>query len=255
MRMIFALLAGALLSVPRLMAITGYDLVSEYYQPELSWWALAVIAAMLLLAYPLFAMKLLHNSKALVRYALRIAVVLFIVCVAIPLLLNQGWSIPTLLVDIINVARGGAYLAFFAACALVLVRTYFTLEAALATGGESPVEPPARPTDQKSAAASPIRNWIDDVPPYPWDLPIAQRLKDRLVATFDEPDRIRQLTRSADAPDSSKIAFSKAPDKIWVDVLDLAAREGSLRTLLRYIADKERVAPTLVSFIEELLNA
>jgi len=100
-----------------------------------------------------------------------------------------------------------------------------------------------------------MSNWIDNVPPYPWDLLIAQQLKERLVATFGEPDRIRQLTRSAGAPDSSKIAFSKSPDEIWVDVLDLAATEGSLRTLLSYIVDKERVAPTVVAFIEELLEA
>jgi hypothetical protein len=254
MRVIFALLALALLAVPRLMAITGYDLVSKYYQPEFSWFAVVVIVAMLPFAYLLFAVKLLRNSKSLGRSAL-VAVLLFIVCVVIPLLLNQGWPIPTLLVDIINVARVGAYLAFFAACALVLGGTYFTVEAALAAAEGSPVEPPAslRLRDEP-AAESPISYWIDDVP-YPWNQPVARELKQHLLLRFDQPDIIRQLIRNAGAPNSSKITFSKGPDDIWIDVLDLAAKEGSLKKLLCHIVAEEQMAAPQVAFIKKLLQA
>lgn len=100
-----------------------------------------------------------------------------------------------------------------------------------------------------------MSNWVDDGPPYPWNLPLARDLKKRLVNTFYEPDEIRQLIRDADAPNWQKIAFTKGPSQIWSEVLDLAAKEGSLRILLQHIIDEQQVAKTLVAFVKDLLDA
>jgi len=100
-----------------------------------------------------------------------------------------------------------------------------------------------------------MSNWVDDGPPYPWDLPLARDLQKRLVNTFYEPDEIRHLIQSAGAPNWSKIAFTKGPNQIWVDILDRAAGEGSLRALLQYIVDERQVGKTSAAFVKDLLDA
>src|SRR5262249_6075586 len=100
-----------------------------------------------------------------------------------------------------------------------------------------------------------MTNWIDDVPPYPWHLPLARDLQKRLVNTFYEPVETRQLIQRAGAPDWTKVAFNGGPFQIWVDILERAGAEGSLRTLLEYIAGEAKASKTLATFIKALLEA
>jgi hypothetical protein len=99
-----------------------------------------------------------------------------------------------------------------------------------------------------------MSNWIDAPPPYPWHLPLARDLQKRLVNTFYESDEIRQLIRGANAPDWLRISFSRTPYQIWVDILNLAAQEGSLRILLQFIVDEGKVTKTLSAFVKDLLE-
>lgn len=89
---------------------------------------------------------------------------------------------------------------------------------------------------------------------YPWSDPVARELHKRLVNTFFEPLEVRNLVRKADAPNWLNINWDKAPNAIWIQVLDLASSEGALQQLLTYIVDTERVAPPLSAFIRALLD-
>src|SRR5262249_11449782 len=60
---------------------------------------------------------------------------------------------------------------------------------------------------------------------------------------------------SAGAPDWTKVAFNGGPFQIWVDILERAGAEGSLRTLLEYIAGEAKASKTLATFIKALLEA
>lgn len=97
-----------------------------------------------------------------------------------------------------------------------------------------------------------MTNWIDNSP-YPWSEPLARDLHKRLVNTFYEPQEVRNLVQRSDAPDWMKINWTNAPSPLWVDVLDRAGREGSLRYLLQFILDEERVAKPLSAFLRDLL--
>lgn len=99
-----------------------------------------------------------------------------------------------------------------------------------------------------------MSNLINTQGKYPWAEPLARDLHKRLVNTFYEPQEVRNLVQRADAPDWTKINWSGSPSQVWVGVLDLAGREDSLRDLLQFIVDEERVAKPLDAFINDLLT-
>lgn len=98
-----------------------------------------------------------------------------------------------------------------------------------------------------------MSNWIDTSGKYPWAEPLARDLHKRLVNTFYDPPEVRNLVQRADSPDWTKVNWNGSPSQVWVGVLDLAGREDSLRDLLQFIVDEERVAKPLNAFISELL--
>lgn len=101
-----------------------------------------------------------------------------------------------------------------------------------------------------------MSHWIDDVPPYPWHLALARDLHKRLVDTFYEPSEIRDLIRVAGGPNHTLIAFTgRGPHQIWVDVLDRAAADGSLRPLLVYIVAQGNITKAFAAFVQDLLDA
>lgn len=98
-----------------------------------------------------------------------------------------------------------------------------------------------------------MANWIDTNGQYPWAEPLARDLHKRLVTTFYEPPEVRNLVRRAEAPDWTRVNWDRAPSQVWVGVLDRAGQEGSLRDLLQFIVNEERVAKPLGAFINDLL--
>jgi V8-like Glu-specific endopeptidase len=98
-----------------------------------------------------------------------------------------------------------------------------------------------------------MSSWIDSGGAYPWAEPLARDLHKRLVNTFYEPPEVRTLVQKANAPDWTKVNWQASPSQVWVGVLDLAGREGSLRDLLQFIVNEERVAKPLSAFINDLL--
>lgn len=98
-----------------------------------------------------------------------------------------------------------------------------------------------------------MSNWIDTKGKYPWAEPLARDLHKRLVNTFYEPSEVRNLVQRADAPDWTKVNWNVSPNQVWVAVLDLAGREDSLRVLLQFIVEEERVAKSLSAFLDDLL--
>ena len=98
-----------------------------------------------------------------------------------------------------------------------------------------------------------MSSWIDSGV-YPWAEPLARDLHKRLVNTFYDPPEVRNLVQRANAPNWTKIKWGGSPNHVWVDVLDLAGREGSLRDLLQFIVKEERVAKALSTFLDDLLS-
>lgn len=98
-----------------------------------------------------------------------------------------------------------------------------------------------------------MSDWIDAGGTYPWAEPLARDLHKRLVSTFYEPPEVRNLVQRADAPDWLNVDWNGSPNLVWVRVLELAGREGTVRDLLRFIVEQERVAKPLGAFINDLL--
>jgi hypothetical protein len=91
-----------------------------------------------------------------------------------------------------------------------------------------------------------------DALPYPWSEPLARELRNRLVNTWSEPDEVKRLVKAADAPDWREISFNNPIVAVWSDVLDRGAREGRLRTLIRFLRD-QRIGEPLKAFLDTLL--
>lgn len=98
-----------------------------------------------------------------------------------------------------------------------------------------------------------MSSWIDTAGSYPWPEPLARDLHKRLVNTFYEPTEVRNLVQRANAPEWTKVTWQGSPSQVWVSVLDLAGREGSVRDLVQFIVDEERVAKPLGAFLHALL--
>ena len=98
-----------------------------------------------------------------------------------------------------------------------------------------------------------MSSWIDTNGVFPWHEPLARDLHKRLVETFYDTDEVRNLLQRATVPNWTRVNFKKSPHFAWVDVLDEAGKEGTVRDLLQFIVTKEQVAKPLTAFLSELL--
>lgn len=90
--------------------------------------------------------------------------------------------------------------------------------------------------------------------PYPMSDPAAQDLHQRLMYTWDEPAQVRRMLQRAGAPDWTTIDFAQGVRFVWYAVLQQAAAEGTLVTLVQHIVSSEKVAPPLLDHLRALLE-
>lgn len=98
---------------PWLAQLMSLPLISDYYQPQLNSATSGLVAAAFICAYALILRESEKAKRAwLLRFAL-VFIVSFGVCLLTPVLLSQGWNLPTLLVDLINVIHILFYVLLF----------------------------------------------------------------------------------------------------------------------------------------------
>ncbi|WP_198291889.1 CHAT domain-containing protein [Thauera sp. 28] len=96
-------------------------LISDWYQPHLNSATSALVAVVFLCAY---ALLFRESEKAKRAWLLRVVSVFigsFVVCLLTPVLLSQGWEIPTLIVDLINLMHVLLYVVLFSAFSVGLM--------------------------------------------------------------------------------------------------------------------------------------
>lgn len=93
-----------------------------------------------------------------------------------------------------------------------------------------------------------------DTAPYPWQLAVARDLQRKLIDTVFEPKEAQALVRDAGVPHAAKINWSQDINAVWRDILQRAAAEGCLRSLLQHIVAAGTMSASTRQFIAELLD-
>lgn len=106
---------------PWLAHLMRLPLISDYYQPHLNSATSALVAVVFLCAYALLFRESEKAKRAWLLRVILVFIVSFVVCFLTPVLLSQGWEIPTLIVDLINVIHVLFYVVLFSAFSVGLM--------------------------------------------------------------------------------------------------------------------------------------
>lgn len=109
---------------PWITQLMRFPLISDYYQPQLNSATTVLVAAAFLGTYAFLVREAVKTKKAWLRRAAGALIVSFVACILIPVLLGQGWSIPTVVVDMVNVLHILFYVAFFGAFSVALMDAF-----------------------------------------------------------------------------------------------------------------------------------
>lgn len=98
---------------PWLAQLMRLPLISDYYQPQLNAATSGLVSAAFLCAYALVVRESENVKRAWLLRAALVFIASFGVCLLTPVLLSQGWKIPTLIVDLINAIHVLFYIVLF----------------------------------------------------------------------------------------------------------------------------------------------